>query len=208
MHSAKQHKPDVVVFDNLAQVITAEYSKADRVHRLIVFAYQLAREHNAAIIFPAHPKKMDEEFSVSLENDPERYVEQIMGTSHFINSTGSIWALERRQAKGHSVFMGGRQRGDGHWGHCFIDLDDSQWFQVLDDLAIQLESVVNTEQRRKAWNLLPVPPQTFGYNEGERMDKPAMRSSSTYAAWMQNLRRVRAVLDADEKLCKAVGGQL
>jgi HK97 family phage major capsid protein len=66
--------------------------------------------------------------------------------------------------------------------------------------------VLNTSNRKQAWTLLPDPPASFGYNEGEQLVKPAMRSGSTYNAWMRDCRRLKVILDLpDGKLCKAAG---
>jgi len=196
-----EHKPDLIVFDNLAQMINAEYSDPKIVHRLIFQAYKWARNSNCAVIFAAHPRKMDPKYTVSLESKPELFVEEIMGTSHFINSCGCIWALERYEDKGYTIFMGGRQRSGGSYGTARVYLDDDQWFQVEDDSVRQLASVLSTDARRKAWELLPIHP--FGYREGQDLVKPVMRSSSTYHAWMKELKRTGVVVDSDSKISKA-----
>jgi hypothetical protein len=198
-----QHRPDVIVIDNLAQIVNADYNDPARVHQLMTFLYKLARDYNAAVIIAAHPKKMDAMNRVHLEKDPELFMEQIMGSSHFINSTGSLWALERRDDKNYTVFMGGRQRGSGYYGNAYLYLDENQWYQVLDTLSVQLEGVVNTDARFQAWQLLPDHPQTFGYKEGEGLVKSAMKSRSTYHEWITNCRRVGVVLPMGEKLMKA-----
>jgi hypothetical protein len=43
-----------------------------------------------------------------------------MGSSHFINSTASLWGLDRPEGEDYSVFLGGRQRGDGNQKTCMI----------------------------------------------------------------------------------------
>jgi hypothetical protein len=206
---ATQHKPDLIVFDNLAQIIAADYNDPKRVHELMQFAYRLACDHNAAIILLAHPKKEDPNHRRSLLDDPDAFFESIMGSSHFINSTGSLWGLEWQPDFDRSAFLGGRQRGDGHQGASYIAMDEYDWFYLLDEAKANSHLVLNTEIRRQAWKLLPEPPTTFGYREGETLVKPAMKSGSTYAKWMGDCRRVKVILDApDGKLVKAAGVKL
>jgi hypothetical protein len=203
---AGQHNPDLIVLDNLAQVIGAEYNDAPRVHELMRFCYELARNHNAAVILPAHPKKEDPDHRKSLLDDSDAFFESIMGSSHFINSTGNLWGLERQLELDRSVFLGGRQRGDGHQGGSFLRMNDEGWFCLLDEAQANSHLVLNTEIRRQAWRLLPDPPATFGYRDGEALVKPVMKSSSTYNKWMGECRRVKVILDAPGgKLCKAAG---
>jgi hypothetical protein len=202
----KAHKPDAVVFDNLAQIVSGDYSDAKVIHEVFAKIYPWAKEYGAAFVIPAHPKKLDLKNEIHLEQSPEIFVEQIMGTSHFINSTGSIWALERRDDVGRALFMGGRQRADGHWGHCLLYLDDSRHFQVIaDNLEEQLKVVTNTEVRRRAWELLPNHPQLFGYREAEGIVKKVMRSNSTFHAWFEQCRRNKVIEDINGKHRKVQG---
>jgi AAA domain len=202
---AKTVEPDVIVIDNLAQVLNADYSDATKVHQLMVFAYGLARDCNAAVIIPAHPRKTDNKNPVSLVASPEMFAEEVMGSSHFVNSTGSIWALERDERSGKTVFLGGRQRGSGYSSTSSIYLDDCGWFRLCPEKADQMAQTINTEVRFKAWGLLPDPPAVFSYREGERTVKQVMRSSSSYSEWMKDLRRHGLVVDCGGSLCKASG---
>jgi hypothetical protein len=202
---AGEHQADLLIIDNLAHVIDAEYTDPKRVHELMNLCYGLARDNNLAVIVAAHPRKDHDENPISLESSPLRFFESIMGTSHFINSTGSLWGLERQEQKDRSVFVGGRQRGDGNQEHTFIAMDDNGWFEVLPNQDANLPLVLNTGARKQAWNLLPEPPNTFGYREGESLVQPAMHSSSTYAAWIRQCRRLSVISDSpDKKLVKAV----
>ncbi len=207
LYWAEKHKPDLIAIDNLAHVIDAEYSDPKRVHELMKFCYALARDNNAAVILAAHPKKDNDEAPVSLEDDPGRFFESIMGSSHFINSTGSLWGLERRDADGdgYSVFVGGRQRGEGHQCVSHLYMDDQDWFQLIPEVQHNLKLVLNTQVREKAWNLLPDPPRTFGYREAEERVRSVMRSTSTFNKWMRECRRLKVVVDAPGGgLCKAL----
>jgi hypothetical protein len=203
-NAAEQHKPDLIVFDNLAHLIGAEYNDAKRMHDLMTFCYDLAKAHNSAIILAAHPRKEDPQHPLNLRGKSNHFFESIMGSSHFINSTGSIWGLERPEGEDYSVFLGGRQRGDGTQQVSIIQMDENRCFQVVPDAQYNLQLVLNTPARQQAWKCLPDAPRTFGYREGEEMVKAVMKSSSTYNAWMRECRRLRVIVDApDGKLLKA-----
>jgi len=204
--SATVHCPDLIVLDNLAQVIGAEYNESKLVHILMQFCYRLARLYNAAVILPAHPKKEDPKNRVSLLDNPDAFFESIMGSSHFINSTGSLWGLERSPQADQSTFVGGRQRGDGNQGASYLSMDADGWFSLIDEAHKSLPLALNTPVRQQAWVLLPNPPATFGYREGEALVKSVMRSSSTYDAWIKHCKRLKVIVDTpDGKLTKAPG---
>jgi hypothetical protein len=83
-------------------------------------------------------------------------------------------------------------------------MDDDGHFQVVSDVALNLSLACNTDQRRKAWKLLPDPPMAFGYREGHKLVETALKSSSSYYAWMDQCRRLGIVVDTpDGKLIKA-----
>ncbi len=197
---AAEHDTDLIVVDNLAHVIGARYNDPELIHILMVEVYEWAKNFGCAVILAAHPRKEDMNNPVRLDKQPELFFETVMGSSHLVNSTGSLWGLQRCDAEGYAVFLGGRQRGDGQQGVTLIEKSDDDWFVVLPDVVLSIDLVINTPARKKAWLLLP--DQTFGYTEGEEIVKPAMRSSSTYAAWMRVLRRQGLILEVDDKLQK------
>jgi hypothetical protein len=205
--ASRDHHPDLIVLDNLAQVIGAEYNKPELVHVLIQFCYnRLASVHNAAVILPAHPKKDDPKNRLDLQYHPDTFFEAIMGSSHFINSTGNLWGLQRYSDLDRVVFLGGRQRGDGQQGGSLLTMDDQGWFSLIDEAQKNLELVLNTPIRKQAWPLLPDPPATFGYRAGEALVRSVMRSSGTYHDWIKHCRRLKVILQApDDKLTKAAG---
>jgi len=184
---AAAHKPDLIVLDNLG---------APRWRGL---------QRLAAIIVPAHPRKEDPQNPIDLVKNPMTFFESIMGSSHFINSMGSLWGLQRCDGEP-TAFLGGRQRGDGQQGASYLEMDDEGHFYVVSNYGVNLALVCNTRQRTQAWGLLPDPPATFGYREAATLVKPALRSGSSFAAWMRECRRLRLVLGApDGKLVKARG---
>ena len=87
-------QPDLIVFDNLGHLIGADYNNPKKMHELMQFIYRLRQDANVAVLFAAHPRKRDKKGEIiSLRQDPEAFFEECMGTSHFINSTGSLWGL-------------------------------------------------------------------------------------------------------------------
>jgi hypothetical protein len=124
------------------------------------------------MILPAHPRKEDPKNRVSLLKDPNAFFESIMGSSHLINSTGSLWGLERGEDQ--SVFLGGRQRGDGNQGASYLQMDEDGWYSLIDEANTNLAPALNTQTRQKAWALLPNPPTTFGFRQGETLVKSVM----------------------------------
>jgi len=199
---AKEHNPDVIVVDNLAHVIGARYNDPELIHLLMVEVYEWAKTFDCAVILAAHPRKEDMKNPVQLDQQPELFFETVMGSSHLVNSTGSLWGLQRCNSEGYAVFLGGRQRGSGQQSFSLIEKGDDDWFVVLPDLVRSIDVVINTPVRKKAWELLSNPPQTFRYTEGQVMVKPAMSSSSTYAAWMRDLRRHKLVVEVEDTLQK------
>ena len=198
-------RPNLIVFDNLAHLVGGKYSDPELIHRLMTHVYRLVQRYNAAVIIAAHPRKEDRQNRVYLQRQPEAFFEEAMGSSHFINSTGSLWGIERNDSSGYTVFLGGRQRGDGHASYTVLQKGDDDRFTVLPDAARAVDLVINTKARKEAWRLLPDHPQTFGYREGQELVKPAMKSSSSYQRWMRDLRRNEVVLEVDGKLQKAPG---
>ena len=62
-------------------------------------------------MFAAHPRNRGQNALQPLAKDRDAFFEQVMGSSHLINSTGSLWGLEREGDT--TVFVGGRQRANG-----------------------------------------------------------------------------------------------
>jgi hypothetical protein len=199
-----QHHADLIVFDNLAHLIGADYNNPTKVHNVTSFAWKLTSQFNASVIIAAHPKKRsgkpDDVFNpkVSLRSDPEAFFEEVMGSSHFINSCGSLWGIERNIQTNRTDFLGGTQRLTGEQSLAVLEKDDDGLLRlVTDDWQENLSLVLNTNARRAAWELLPL--GRFSYLDGQRAVQTVMRSSSTYNTWFNQLKRHRLVLpDGDE----------
>lgn len=202
------HHPDVIIFDNLAHLIGADYNNPKIVHELTSFLFRLTADFNAAVIIAAHPRKRDKhgKGTPSLCDDYEGYFEEAMGSSHFVNSCGSLWGIERDPSTDRTVFLGGTQRFTGQQSLMTLEKDESDWLQVLDNLEVNLPLALNTPGRKKAWELLSDEP--FSYTEGETAVKPAMKSSSTFHGWFQQCLRLGLIVRDGDRYRKAAGTQL
>ena len=132
VNAAIDHRPDLLVLDNLAHLIAAEFKPSDRIHKLMQFCFELAKDHSMAQIICAHPRKEDQKNPISLEKNPTAFFETIMGSSQFINSTGSLWGIQRKGDV--SIFVGGQQRMDGHQAISYLTMDENGWFHLDDRL--------------------------------------------------------------------------
>lgn len=124
-----------------------------------------------------------------------------MGSSHFINSMGSLWGIERDEEIGRSYFLGGTQRLTGTQAAAQLELNDSGWFEVVSEFDTNFGLAVNTEKRRLAWSLLPG--GRFTYMEGVNATKPALKSQGSFNPWWRELLRLGLVVPcADGKYVK------
>jgi hypothetical protein len=202
-----EHGADLVVLDNLAHLIGADYSNAKAIHGVMSFAWKLTSKRNAAVIIAAHPRKRsgkkDPLFNakVTLRSDPEDFFEEVMGSSHFVNSCGSLWGIERNIQTNRTDFLGGTQRLTGEHSLMVLEKrDDGLLRLVTDDWEESRSLVLNTDARRTAWELLP---GRFSYTEAERAVKTAIKSSSTFSAWFGQLKRQEMVLPDGKEYRKA-----
>src|SRR5205814_7940887 len=91
LSESRAHKPDLIILDNLSHLVAADYSDPKKIDMVFKLCYQLARDNNAAVIVPAHPRKEDLNNPINMVKDPNAFFESIMGSSHCINSMGSLW---------------------------------------------------------------------------------------------------------------------
>lgn len=90
------HRPDLVILDNAAALISGDINNPKIVHQLARFCFRLSQSANSALLLAAHPRKMGDE-KVNLRSNPEEFFEEVMGHSHLINSFGSLWGLQRNR---------------------------------------------------------------------------------------------------------------
>lgn len=192
------HRPDIVIFDNMAHLVGADYNNAKKIHDLANFSYKIASGFNAAVVIAAHPRKRGSEpdpffggKTASLRLDSEAFFENVMGSSHFINSCGSLWGIERDIKTNQTTFLGGTQRANGQEMILTLEKRLDGRFYVLDDFQTNLPLALNTEVRKRAWDLLPA--GDFTYSEAERAVKSVMKSSSTFNEWFNQMRQLNVV---------------
>lgn len=204
-----QHRADLIVIDNLAHLIGADYNNSTKIHEVFSFAWELTRL-NPSVIIAAHPRKRSKNkgdiFSsnVTLRSDPEDFFEEVMGSSHFVNSCGSLWGIERNIETNRTDFLGGTQRLNGEQSLMLLEKSEDGSFRlVTDDWEEAHRLALNTTARKKAWELLPL--GWFTYTDAEEAVKTAMKSSSTFNTWFNQLRRLGMLLHADDGYRKAAG---
>jgi hypothetical protein len=190
-YNALQHEADVVVLDNLAHLVAARYNDAEIIHEAMKWAYRLAKDADAAVITAAHPRKnASGDKAVKLTAGTKiDFFESIMGSSQFINTTGSLWGLERDEENDRVTFVGGRQRGEGRDRTLYIQRNDNGWYEVLDDAEANKANVINTPKRQHAWDALP---KAFTATEGEKAVKGIMTPSSYYD-WIKGCTQARVL---------------
>jgi hypothetical protein len=193
------HRPDLIIFDNLAHLIGAAYNDTKMIHAVATLAADLTSAHNAAVIIAAHPKKKGRESgsplgprsNPTLRADPEGFFEEVMGSSHFVNSCGSLWGIERDTQTNRTDFLGGTQRYTGDQALVVLEKGEGGQFRVVDEYGVNLPLATNTIARQKAWGLLP---DRFSYTQGEQSVNSAMKSTSTFSEWMRQLVRMKLVV--------------
>ncbi len=118
-----------------------------------------------------------------------------MGSSHFINSCGSLWGIERNSSTDRTDFLGGAQRLTGQQSIATLVKDDDDWFQIVPDVFENLELALNTAKRREAWQLIP--DDSFTYLEAVDSVKPVMAESTFHDWWKHSLTRLGLVVPAE-----------
>jgi len=197
-------RPDLINFDNLGRLIHADYNNATEIATLMDFAYLLCETFNAAVLIAAHPRKgnrLDGGPTISLKGNREKFFEECMGSSHFINSTGSLWGMERDGDE--TCLCLGAQRFDGFSESLtLIEMDESGWFQPLK--SGQLALVLTSLKRKKAWNALPK--GEFSYLEAEAAVKAGkIISNSSFNGLWRELDRHKLVVETVPKRYRRMG---
>ena len=188
-------KPDLIVFDNMSHLLEGDYSNARRVHELVLFTYSLNSQFNAAVLFLAHPRKQDAEYKISLTDDPEQFFEEVLGSSHSINSTGTLWGLQRHDEI--TYFVGGAQRYLGTQGATALEHNkETGWFEPQDDFQVNFPLVVNTEKRRNAWAAFP---DAFTYSAARDAAKPYLKSEGSFTPFWQELKQKMLIVSGNSE---------
>lgn len=153
--AAQEISPDLVIVDNMAHLVKGDYNNSTLVHEVGKFCYDLATGHNCAVIVPAHPRKrgQDEDKS-TLKSDPEGFFENIMGSSHFINSFGSLWGLERELDTDRTMFLGGAQRYTGQFSVSVLEKGEDDWFRAQGTNSANVAVATEGMHKKRAWSKL------------------------------------------------------
>lgn len=192
---------DLIIFDNLGMLIGADYNNPTKIHALMELMYELTQRYDAAILIAAHPKKGSKldirGESIHLKDDSERFFEECMGSSHFINSTGSLWGIERDKKAGRTFLLWGAQRHADTEGLTSVVKNEHDWLEPVDDFDLAQETLLNTPQRQKAWSLLP-DNSTFTYSEAWKLvqagGKDSIKSQGTFTPWWNELKRKKLIV--------------
>lgn len=221
----KNAHPDLIIFDNLAHLTGGDYNNPTLIHEVMEFAFELAEEFDAAVLVAAHPRKgakVNPSDKLSLKNDPEAFCEECMGSSHFINSTGSLWGIERDTKTNLSHIFLGAQRISSSYGQVTLAENDKfDWFKLVTDYDACVELVMNTDQRREAWAALP---DLIGtYNGAFKLlstpdpntRKKIMGSKTTFQTFWDELKRQKLIVEEpagsskfEKRRLNMLGGQL
>ncbi len=193
----KAARPDLIIFDNLGVLISGDYMNHTRINTLTAFMYDLAQEYDAAVLLAVHPRKRSDEPILTLQDGPERsllrsnpekFFEACMGSSHTINSTGSLWGIERSEngAGERTCLLLGTQRRTGTQEFTTVEKDESEWFRPVSDFQENLRIACTTSKREDAWKKLPNTP--FKFVEAVEIVKGIM-SKSTFSDFFKELIR-------------------
>lgn len=183
-------RPDLIVFDNLSHLLEGDYSNSRRVHDLVKFVYDLNSRFNAAVLFLAHPRKQNAEFQIRLTDNPDQFFEEVLGSSHLINSTGTLWGMQRIEEV--TRFVGGAQRFTGTLGAAALDYNpDTGWFEQEDEFSLNFPLVVNTRKRRDAWDSFPA---NFTYSEARDSARPYLKSEGSFTPFWGELKRKKLII--------------
>lgn len=203
--------PDLIIFDNLAHLLSGDYNNSKKVHELMMLCYKLRKQYGAAILIAAHPRKasrlndspMGTRNIVSLFSSPQLFFEECMGSSHFINSTGSLWGIERDYQTDRTRLLLGAQRFTGDYTRTLVEKKDNDWFErVEDDLGAAKGLVLTTKQRKQAWDFLP-DGREFSQAEARESVKPALKSNGSFQPWWEELLRHGLLIPVGNKVKKA-----
>jgi len=205
------HKPQLVVFDNLAHMIAGEYMEPSVMHKVYQFTSKLTDSFNCAVAIAAHPKKRNESSGIMgshfqddrdlLKNNAEQFFEQIMGSSHFVNSFGSLWGIARNVKTNETTFLGGTQRLTGEEMAIDIEKGDDGWFHVSSNIDGNLRQVLSTDKRIGAW--LSLPP-LFSFTDGEKRVSGYLKAGPFHALFKE-LKRIGAIVECGSQWTKHPG---
>jgi hypothetical protein len=154
-NACNEHKPDAIFLDNASMLLGGDNNNPTKTHTMTQFSWGLANQFNSSVVVAAHPRKRSD-WTRKLKDDPEGFFEEVMGSSHFVNSFGSLWGIERDDLNNNKAyFVGGAQRLSGTQSLMVLEKDDSGWLRVGSDVVENFDVVMSTEKRKEAWRQKP-----------------------------------------------------
>jgi len=198
--ACQKAKPDLIIFDNLGMLITGNYNDSADMHKLMETTFDLGDEFNAAYIIAAHPRKQSnkEDDVPTLRDNRVGFYEMCMGSSHFINSTGSTWGIDRNKSNPDQTDLDlGAERVTGYSSLTVATMDDAGWLERLDDAELARVAVLNTKKRKAAWELL-AKLDSFSYTEAHNAVKTELKYDNSFAPWWKELKRHRMIVPTED----------
>lgn len=184
------HKPDWITFDNLGILIGADYNNAKAIHALVQFVWEIQGKYRCAVTVAAHPRKQSSDLieTLSLVKNPNRFFEECMGSSHFINSTGAMWGVERDEGD-RTYLVLGSQRVTGDYTVTVAEKDDTHWLRQVKDDQMAKSSLLNTDKRKAAWASFP---ESFSF--AVALEAQTSLSKASFTRWWSELKRAKLIL--------------
>lgn len=186
-------RPDAVIFDNLGILIGADYTEHTKIADYTRFIEVLSNKYDCAVLTATHLRKLDRNKPTNIVKDGDGFFEEAMGSSHFMNSCGSMWGLQKsKEEDGTTYFRGGAQRRHGFSQLIPLHLKHD-WFEQADDFLASFELVVRTDKRKRAWAGLP---SQFTFTQGATAVRGVM-SEKAFANFWVELKNLRLILPFD-----------
>jgi AAA domain-containing protein/bifunctional DNA primase/polymerase-like protein len=195
LECCEAHRPDWVTFDNLGILIGADYNNAKAIHELVKFVWEIQSRFRCAVTVAAHPRKQSSDLvdTLSLVKNPNRFFEECMGSSHFINSTGAMWGIERDEGD-RTYLVLGSQRVTGDYTVTVAEKDDNHWLHLVQDTNVSMGALLNTPKRKQAWFSLP---DSFTFESGLEALAGNM-SRAAFARWWGEMKRSKLIAPLEE----------
>ena len=186
-------RPDAVIFDNLGILIGADYTEHTKIADYTRFIEFLSNRYDCAVLTATHLRKIDRNKPTNIVKDGDGFFEEAMGSSHFMNSCGSMWGLQKsKEEDGTTFFRGGAQRRHGFSQLIPLHLKHD-WFEQADDFLASFELAVRTDKRKRAWSSLP---SQFTFTQGASAVRGVL-SEKAFANFWVELKNLRLILPAD-----------
>jgi hypothetical protein len=183
-------RPDAVIFDNLGILIGADYTEHTKIAEYTRFIESLSNKFDCAVLTATHLRKIDRNKPTNIVKDGDGFFEEAIGSSHFMNSCGSMWGLQKsKEEDGTTYFRGGAQRRHG-FSHLIPLHLKHDWFEQASDFLAAFELVIRTEKRKKAWAALP---SQFTFTQGAAAVRGVMSEKAFANLWIE-LKNLKLIL--------------